>query len=138
VALYSIALDERIAAAAVTMDSLSYRQEVKSGLENIYADVPRILTWGDTPQVAALAAPRPLAIFNAGVPSSRKEKSVSYFSPLPGFTAPTARVSEHELRDGYDWTKRFYGVMGAEANFETGLGDMPLNEGIVRWFTANF
>ncbi len=119
-AIYAMALDERIAAGAVTLDTASYREEAASGLTHIYADVPRILTWGDTAQLAALAAPRPLTILGAGVPVSLNDERNAYFSPAPRFTLGDARVSLEHLSGVFDWTSRFYRAMGAESKFGAG------------------
>ncbi len=138
VSLYATALDPRIAAAALTTDSLSYRGEANSGFEHVYADVPRILTWGDTAQLAALVAPRPLAIFAAGLPASLNGEARSYFAPLPRFTAPDAWAGGDELRTNYDWTRHFYSAFGAESRFTTGSRRATLAEAVVRWFDANY
>jgi cephalosporin-C deacetylase-like acetyl esterase len=132
VALYAAALDSRIAAAAVSTDSLSYRQEATSGLVHVYADVPHILTWGDTAQLAALVAPRPLAILSAGLPDTRDEKRRGYFSPLPRFAPSEARVSPDDLAANYAWTKRFYAALDAGPRFETGTRN------VAQWFSQNY
>ncbi|MGD0774309.1 MAG: acetylxylan esterase [Candidatus Solibacter sp.] len=137
-ALYAAALDERVAAVAVTTDTLSYRQEATSGLEHVYADVPHILTWGDMPQLAALVAPRPLAIFSAGLPVSINQEQGSYFMPVPRFDVLGARVSEQELKKHYGWTRRFYAACGRASNFETGTNEAGLEEATVRWLAKNF
>ena len=116
-ALYAAALDTRISAAAVTLDTASYRDEAASGLTHILADVPRILAWGDTPQIAALVAPRPLTILGAGVPVSLNDEKNAYFAPLPRFQLGDARVSPEHLHATFAWTKRFYQALSAESNF---------------------
>ena len=137
-ALYAAALDERIAAAAVTLDTASYRQEATSGLVHVFADVPRILTWGDTAQIAALVAPRPLAVLSAGVPVSYNGERPSYFSPLPRFNQPDSGTPEAELRAAYEWTHGFYRTLGAEGNFQTGLQGEPRNSFLARWLSQHF
>ena len=137
-ALYAAALDDRIAAAAVTLDTSSYRHEATSGLTHVFADVPRILSWGDTAQLAALMAPRPLAVLSAGVPTSYNGERPNYFSPLPRFNQPDIGASEDELRSTYEWTGNFYRTLGAERNFETGLQDRTRAEFVVHWFAKRF
>jgi hypothetical protein len=137
-ALYAAAMDERIAAAAVTLDTASYRKEATSGLVHVFADVPRILTWGDTPQVAALIAPRPVTVLSAGVPVSYNGERSSYFSPLPRFNQADRGTSEEELRATYEWTRGFYRTLGAEQNFETGLGGGTRAAYLAHWFTRYF
>ena len=122
VALYAAALDTRIAAAAVSIDSLSYRRDATAGLAHAYADVPHILTWGDTPQLAALVAPRPLLILRAGLPDTRFE-SERYFSPSPRVQPLEEWVPQKDLETAFDWTARFYGVLGEEQQFRTGWQD---------------
>ena len=133
-ALYAAALDTRIAAAALATDTLSYRQEATSGLVHIYADVPHILAWGDTAQVAALAAPRPLAIVAAGLPESLNGERPNYFSPLPRLRGGAGRTAEAELASHYAWTQRFYGLFQAEAQFHAGGGE----ESAAGWLAAHF
>jgi dienelactone hydrolase len=133
-ALYAAALDSRIAAAALATDALSYRQEATSGLTHIYADVPRILSWGDTAQIAALAAPRPLAVLSAGMPESLNNERPAYFAPLPRFHTGAARAPETELQANYDWTRRVYALLGAEAQFQAGGGETAAPA----WLAAHF
>jgi dienelactone hydrolase len=137
VALYAAALDERIAAAALSMDTLSYRQEATSGLQHVYADVPHILDWGDTPQLAALVAPRPLAILSAGLPVSANNEQPSYFMAVPRFAASDASVNERELGTNYEWTRRFYRTCGAERNLKIGMQDSNQAKALVEWFTTS-
>ncbi len=137
-ALYAAALDPRIAAAAVSTDTLSYRQEATSGLSHMYADVPRILSWGDTPQLAALVAPRPLLVLEAGVPVSANAERMEYFAPLPRFAPPPARVREEALAENYAWTRSFYKLWGADGQLETGLGGSERAARIVAWFKVHF
>jgi len=115
--LFAATMDERIAAAAVTTDTLSYRQEATSGLKHVFADVPRILTWGDTPQLAALVAPRPLVILGAGLPASDNQEKPTYFAPVPRFRSDNTEVSREELRLNYERTERFYRLFGAKSRF---------------------
>ncbi|MFN7996893.1 MAG: acetylxylan esterase [Bryobacteraceae bacterium] len=133
-ALYAAALDTRIAAAAVATDTLSYRQEAMSGLVHIYADVPRILAWGDTAQVAALVAPRPLAVVAAGLPQSLNGEKPDYFSPMPRFEMTTARTPESAVEANYNWTLSFYRLLGAGPNFRAGGGE----ESAAAWLAAHF
>ena len=122
VALYAAAMDPRIAAAAVSIDSLSYRRDATAGHPHAYADVPHILTWGDTPQLAALVAPRPLLILRAGLPDTRFE-SEQYFSPTPRVEPLEAWVPEKDLEANFDWTARFYELLGQKSRFQTGWQD---------------
>lgn len=119
-ALYATALDSRISAAALAIDTISYRTEAEAGFAHVYADVPRILAWGDTPQIAALVAPRALAILRAGEPVSSNQERLSYFSPMPRFDAGPPWVAEAELRDAYSWTQKFYAVFGAASRLRLG------------------
>ncbi|WP_437222449.1 alpha/beta hydrolase family protein [Planctomicrobium sp. SH661] len=137
-ALYASALDERISAVAVTLDTVSYRAEAISGLTNIYADVPRILEWGDTPQLAALVAPRPLAIFGSGVPVSDNGEQISYFSPLPRWKTSEAQVDESKLTEEFDWTTKFYGIFQAAIRFQTGCRNPSVEKELVSWMKQNF
>jgi cephalosporin-C deacetylase-like acetyl esterase len=131
VALYAAALDPRIAAAAVSIDSLSYRRDATAGLAHAYADVPHILTWGDTPQLAALVAPRPLLILRAGLTDTSLE-SGTYFSPSPRVQPLEKWVSDQELSATFDWTRQFYGRLGGEPQFQTGWHDEAA------WFAEHF
>jgi cephalosporin-C deacetylase-like acetyl esterase len=54
-ALFAAALDQRIAAVLAHVPGVSYRQEME---RRIVADVPRILSVADVPEIAALIAPR--------------------------------------------------------------------------------
>ncbi|MFN7922262.1 MAG: acetylxylan esterase [Bryobacteraceae bacterium] len=110
--LYAAALDERIKGIAITLDSASYRQEAKSGLLHVYADVPRILSWGDTPQLAALVAPRKVEILGAGVPVSANDEKNAYFMPLPRLSLTETKTPTDVLRREFEWTARFYRAMG--------------------------
>jgi dienelactone hydrolase len=133
-ALYAAALDTRIAAAAMATDTMSYRQEATSGLTHIYADIPHILAWGDTAQLAALAAPRPLAILAAGLPQSLNSERPTYFSPLPRFQSPVGQTPESELAANYEWTSRFYGLFRADRQFQVGGGEKAAGA----WLAAHF
>lgn len=137
-ALYATALDDRLAVAAVTLDTASYRREATSGLAHVYADVPRILTWGDTPELAALVAPRPLAILGAGKPVSLNNEQPTYFSPGPRFGDIKERVPADELRTVFDPTSRFYELMKASDRFEATDDPSKHAEGVVAWFTRHF
>lgn len=137
-ALYAAALDDRIVAVAITTDSLSYRQESTSGLVHIFADVPRILTWGDTAQLAALVAPRALAIFSAGLPRSNNNEEVGYFAPTPRFDAPDTGVRDEDLTANYDWARRFYRIMGAESMLWVGSRGRSVAQNVTQWFSAHF
>ncbi|MCW5977905.1 MAG: prolyl oligopeptidase family serine peptidase [Bryobacteraceae bacterium] len=79
-ALFATALSERIHAAAVHLDTPTYRTEPASGE---LSDVPRILAHMDLPAISALAAPRPLYI---DFPPSEEET----------------------FRQAYDWPRQFY------------------------------
>jgi cephalosporin-C deacetylase-like acetyl esterase len=136
-ALYAAAIDERIAAVAVTLDTASYRQEATSGLVHVFADVPRILTWGDTPQIAALIGPRPVTVLSAGVPVSYNEERPRYFSPLPRFAQADVGTPDEELRTTYEWTRGFYRTLGAERNFETGMSGERRAAYLARWFAGH-
>ncbi len=57
---------------------------------------------------------------------------------MPRFTVAPARTGEGELSTVYDWTKRFYGLLGAQNRFETGLRGLPQGQRVVQWFTDNF
>jgi dienelactone hydrolase len=137
-ALYAAAVDDRILAAAITTDSISYRQEATSGLVHIYADVPRILTWGDTEQLAAMVAPRALAIFSAGLPRSNNNEEIGYFAPTPRFDGPDRGERDEDLIENYDWTRRFYGMMGAEPMLRLGSRGQTLAQNVAKWFPAHF
>jgi dienelactone hydrolase len=138
-ALYAAALDTRIAAACVTTDTLSYRQEADSGIEYIFSDVPRILAWGDTAQLASLVAPRPLAVFQAGVPKSMKIPASFYFIAMPRFETSKEVVSNSELERNYAWTARFYELLGAGARFRVGLRiHQTPAAAVVEWLTAHY
>ena len=137
-ALYAAAVDDRILAAAITTDSLSYRQEATSGLVHIYADVPHILAWGDSAQLAAMVAPRALAIVSAGPPRSNNDEKIDYFAPTPRFDATDTGVREEDLIENYEWTQRFYGMMGAEPLLRLGSRGQTLAQNVVEWFPAHF
>lgn len=133
VALYAAALDPRITQAAVTLDSLSYRHEADSGLNHVYADVPHILAWGDTAQLAALVAPRRLAIFSAGIPESSNDEKRTYFSPLPRFQATGQGASEPDLQSTYQWTRDFYKSLNADSALTLGISSAPLPTAVADW-----
>ncbi|HWQ55945.1 MAG TPA: alpha/beta hydrolase family protein [Bryobacteraceae bacterium] len=137
IALYAAALDPRIRVAAVSTDTLSYRQEADSGLEHLYAEVPRILTWGDTAQLAALVAPRPLLIISAGVPVSLNNELPAVFLTLPRFTPSEKRVPDSELETNYEWTRLLYGLFGSESQFATGSNHADPARTVVEWFHAH-
>ncbi len=137
-ALYAAALDDRISTAAVTLDTASYKQEATSGLVHVYADVPRILTWGDTPQLAALVAPRPLAILLAGKPVSYNGERPTYFAPLPRLGEVTDRISDNELRANYEWTINVYRTMSAEHNLQIGMPQTTQRDAVVSWIEQKF
>jgi dienelactone hydrolase len=137
-ALYAAALDPRIAAACVTTDTLSYRQEADSGLEQIFADVPGILAWGDTPQLAALVAPRPLAVLGAGVPESMRPPRSGYFLSMPRFTPSKDTVSDADLQRNYDWTARFYAVFAAGSRFRAGLQAQQRPAAVLQWIGTHY
>jgi hypothetical protein len=137
-ALYAAALDERIRCTAVTLDTATYRSEATSGLVHVFADVPRILTWGDTPELAALVAPRPLAVLSAGLPVSYNGERPNYFSQLPKFNHPDTGASEAGLHASFAWTQSFYGVLAAESNFGIGLGNRNRSDAVVEWFSGRF
>lgn len=132
VALYAAALDPRIKAVALTLDALSYMREATAGNPHACADVPHILTWGDTAQVAAWVAPRPLAILGAGFPDTRFAAVEGYFSTLARFSPPESLVAEEELAANLDWTNRFYHLLSAEDKLALGKRDVPA------WFARNF
>lgn len=133
-ALYAAGLDTRLAAACVTTDTLSYRQEANSGTEHIFADVPGILRWGDIAQVAALVAPRPLAVFSAGLPMP----SPGYYISMPRFEISKETVPEAALRENYAWTAKFYELFGAGARFRAGSGDPDFSRTVVDWLRSNY
>jgi cephalosporin-C deacetylase-like acetyl esterase len=138
VALYASAMDPRIAAALVSTDSLSYRQDATSGLTHIFADVPRILTWGDTQHLAAMIAPRPLGILRAGVPTSLNGEAPGYIPPLPRFGPVESFTDANALAKHYDWTRRFYALTGASSNFSTGMSYTDLGPSVVGWFQRHY
>jgi hypothetical protein len=82
--------------------------------------------------VAALVAPRPLAILGAGLPDTRDEARRSYFTPLPHFAAPEKPVSPEALAANYQWTSRFCETLSAQPRFSTGPQDLA------DWFARNF
>ena len=67
----------------------------------------RILTWGDTAQLAALVAPRSLAVLGTGLPASVNNERPSYFSPLPRFDPGPGQAPAEDLAASYAWTCRF-------------------------------
>jgi dienelactone hydrolase len=133
-ALYAAALDTRLAAACITTDTLSYRQEADSGTEHIFADVPGILQWGDTAQIAALVAPRPLAVLSAGLPIPL----IGYYLSMPRFEISKDTVSEDALRQNYAWTVKFYELFGADARMRAGSGGPDPSRLLVDWFKDNY
>lgn len=138
VALYAAAMDPRIAAALVSTDSLSYRQDATSGMTHVFADVPRILTWGDTQHLAALVAPRPLGILRAGVPASVNSEGAAYVAPLPRFGPESSFAGAQAVADHYQWTRRYYDLLGASSNFSPGMSYTDLGPAVVGWFKRNF
>lgn len=138
VALYAAALDPRIDAALVSTDSLSYRQDATSGMTHVFADVPRILTWGDTQHLAALVAPRPLGILRAGVPVSTNYERPGYAAPLPAFAPVSSFQSPQAVASHYEWTRRYYGLFDASQKFSTGMSYTDLAPVVAKWFMRNF
>ena len=138
VALYATAMDRLISAALVSTDSLSYRQDAMSGMTQVFADVPRILTWGDTQHLAALVAPRPLGILRAGVPASLNGEAPEYIPPLPRFGPERSYIKSALVAKHYEWTRGFYGLFGAQANFSTGMPYTDLGPSVVQWFKQHY
>jgi len=122
----------------VTTDTLSYRQEADSGLERIFADVPGILQWGDTAQIAALVAPRPLAVLMAGLPASMAAQGASDFMAMPRFEVSRDTVSESALRASYEWSVKFYRLLGAGSRMRAGLGGRDLAQTVCEWLNENY
>ena len=137
-ALYAAALDDRISAVAATLDSASYQQEATSGLVHVYADVPRILTWGDMPQLASLIAPRPLAIFSAGKPVSYNGERPAYFAPSPRLSEVAEYIPESSLRTAYQWTADIYKKMGVDRNLQIGMPQANRSDTVVNWISQHF
>jgi len=75
IALYAGALDERITSVTVEGPLLSYKEGELQGLDSAF--IPGILKCADVPDIAALVAPRKLAIrspvIDAGKPASPEE-----------------------------------------------------------------
>jgi hypothetical protein len=138
VALYAAAIDTRISAALVSTDSLSYLQDATSGLTHVFADVPRILTWGDTQHVAALVAPRPLGILRAGVPKSLNAELPAYVPPLPRLGPESSFTDSASLTKHYEWTRRFYELFGAGDAFSTGMPYDEVGPSVTQWFQKHY
>lgn len=137
-ALYAAALDDRISAAAVTLDTASYEQEATSGFAHVYADVPRILSWGDLPKLAALMAPRPLAILAAGAPLSYNQERPTYFAPLPRLGDVTDLTPAASLRAMYQGTADIYARLRAEKNLQLGMPPATRGDFAVAWISQHF
>ncbi|MBI3461641.1 MAG: hypothetical protein HY000_01070, partial [Planctomycetes bacterium] len=105
VALCAAALDERIRWAACGGLPASYVADKPYSNASVPMGIaaPGILSVGDVPHLAALVAPRPLSIHGALRPDG-------------------ARLDEHEISEGFAFTRRMYELLGAGEQFAASSG----------------
>jgi hypothetical protein len=109
-ALLAAGLDERVGVAVADCRGTTY-QDGGEGLPVI----PNLLRHADLPQLASLAAPRPLLLVS--VPRERA-----------GFAS----------RRYFDWARRTYQSLGAEDALTLRTGPIPPPEDLVRWLGLAF